>query len=539
VLLHSLAVVTIVCCSSIANSQDLDLDALPRPEFRGLTQKQISKAIFSREQDTISWLSSLHLVTEAYIQSLGHRQSMGMDLTLERSSDSVIDDKYFLAEVDLGHSYGDVPVERLLVGQGRWGRSIRTNTGALERIIPIGIFAMLFVDLNSFDADMYKLTYGGREKVINNECMMFSVVPIERDSGRFRGQIWVDSSSFSIVRLKGVFTGPYERQYTRLKGPGRYFHFDSRREKIGNGLWMPSVTYFDERRAFPSDGNLEFHYRGYVLLWQQPEERRGAGQSSDRSSSAEKSGLEGSSTSSSTDLVARLETDGLLAAPGQVEQRLNRIVQQIAPISHPLAHKIDCRVLLTTPAEIFAVGNIIVVSRGLLNIVPNESVLAVMLARQVAHIVLGQPSGIALQPTRSLFDLFRKKDFPGLGIHWGPDQEAAADFEAIVLLKGSPYEGTIASAKAYLSQLKSDSHRFPNLARARFGVGVIPEGSSLAAPQRLGTGAIGPDLRFENRYLVSWHRKIDDREEERERADRTTPEKQVSAAPLESPRADR
>ena len=113
----------------------------------------------------------------------------------------------------------------------------------------------------------YSLDYKGRENIASTECLIFAVAPLsERDSGRFRGEIWIDSSSYGIVRAKGVFTGPYERWY---RGSGKYFHFDSWRQRVGDGWWLPGVTYFDERRVFRTDGNLEFHYRGYAVLWRQ------------------------------------------------------------------------------------------------------------------------------------------------------------------------------------------------------------------------------------------------------------------------------
>ena len=170
------------------------------------------------------------------------------------------------------------------------------------------------------------------------------------------------------------------------------------------------------------------------------------------------------------------------------------------PVNRPELHEIQCRVLLTTPLEMFAVGDIIVVSRGLLNIVPNDSVLAVMLARQVAHIVLGHSRGADSFPP-NLFDRKNKKDFEGLGIHLGAGEEAAADSEMGILLQGSIFQKAVATTNAFLSALASQSHRFPNLALPRFGAGVIPPGSSKEKPE---TG----NLRFENRFRVSLNRVI-------------------------------
>lgn len=523
---RSLVAVVLICCGSLAISQEIDVDELPRAEFGGLNQKQLSRLVFSNERAMITSLSSLQLVTEAYLQSLGHHQSKGIDVTLDDRSDSVIDDVYFLARADFSR---DAPVEELLAGGGRWrNRYIETNTGALEQIYPNGLVSMLFVDFNSFDADTYSLMYKGKESLANAECLIFTVVPVnERESGRFRGQIWVDSSSLSIVRIKGAFIGPPKHWDKLLAGPFRYFHFDSWREKIDN-RWLPSSTYFDERHAFHTDGNLEFHYRGYALLWQQHEEPAAGPRFNNMGRGGENESLITSPSRSfpQNTLTARLESDGLLAARGQEEQRLDRIIQKIAAASETGIHKIDCRVLVTTPAEIFAVGDTIVVSRGLLNLVPDDSVLAFLLARQAAHIALGHTGNVAQTFPKSLFDVKGKKDFAGLGIHWSTDEEAAADVKALVLLQGSPYKNAIGEARVFLSQLESESHRFPNLVRARFGTGIIPEGGELAMKQA-GPFTQHDELRFENRYRVSWNRVIVDSEEEGAQAESKLPGKDV------------
>lgn len=511
-MLFRLVVAGILCCGSLAHAQDTDIDELRRSEFGGMTQKEMSRRIFSKEQAMISRLAAIPFVTETYMQSLGHRKRKGLDRALDEGSDNVIDDLYFLDRVDFGRAYGDTPTETVLLGEHPWRRRyIQKNTSAREHVFPAGFLSMLFVDLYGFNADLYSLNYKGKENIAKTECLIFSVVPlIERDSGRFRGEIWIDSSSYGIVRAKGVFTGPYERWY---KGSPKYFHFDSWRERVGDGWWLPSVTYFDERRTFRTDGNLDFHYRGYAILWRQHDEQRS-------SSPANKTEHD---TSTVDDLsspltqngpVARLEADGLLAVSGPEEQRLNRVVQQIGPISF---HKIECRVLLTTPLEMFAVGDVIVVSRGLLNVIPDDSVLAVMLARQVAHIVLDH-TRVSDSFPRSLFDRQEKNDFAGFGIRWRPEQERAADLETAVLLKGSIFENAVANMTAFLSALASQSHRFPNLALPRFGAGVIREASKPTSKEKLETG----NLRFENRFRVSLNRVIVSSEEAGEYASGTT-----------------
>jgi len=58
-----------------------------------------------------------------------------------------------------------------------------------------------------------------------------------------------------------------------------------------------------------------------------------------------------------------------------------------------LPRPVRCRVLLTSPRETFSVGNTIVLSRGLVDVLPDEASLAMVLSHELAHIALGQNVG--------------------------------------------------------------------------------------------------------------------------------------------------
>jgi hypothetical protein len=495
--------------ASLAVGEERDVNDLPRPEFHGMTQKQVTTLIFSQENRMIDKLSSLRPVTEAYVQSLGQQKSMGMDLSDSENSESVIDDVYFLARVNFTDGG---PEEKLLVGGGSWrNRYVKINSGALDQVHPLGMLMMFFADLHEFDADTYSLQYQGKQSLFRTECLVFSVAPIqEHNSGKFRGQLWVDSSSFSIVRLKGVFSGPYKRFFKSFTGPERFFHFDSVREKTEVG-WLPSSTYFDERHVYARDGDLEFHYRGYVLMWEQGRQLQST-QSSIPNRAKSLSGEQNRDGGASLRLVSALESDGLLAAPGPVERHLEDVVAHLRPPESAGMPEIHCRVLLSTPAEAFALGNTIIVSRGLLNLVPDDSVLAFLLARQLAHILLRHGTDALPQAPESFFDDGKKEHSGRLNIRLRPEQEAAADAEAMVLLQASPYKGAGVSARALLSRLNSGSERFRHLLRAEFGTGLLPEGIALAKDGERAGSHVQAVL-FRNRYRVCWSRLIVDSEQ--------------------------
>jgi hypothetical protein len=51
--------------------------------------------------------------------------------------------------------------------------------------------------------------------------------------------------------------------------------------------------------------------------------------------------------------------------------------------------EVRTRVLLTTPLESFTIGHTIVLSRGLLDVLPDEPTLAMILAHELGHLALG------------------------------------------------------------------------------------------------------------------------------------------------------
>ena len=71
-----------------------------------------------------------------------------------------------------------------------------------------------------------------------------------------------------------------------------------------------------------------------------------------------------------------------------MDEVLNTVVSNLI-VSAKLDVEAHCRVLLTTPFETFAIGHTIVISRGLIDVLPDEASLALALASELAHIALG------------------------------------------------------------------------------------------------------------------------------------------------------
>src|SRR5262249_24345592 len=89
-------------------------------------------------------------------------------------------------------------------------------------------------------------------------------------------------------------------------------------------------------------------------------------------------------------VIQRLEKAALLAPDGEV----NRVLETVATNrevtnSLDIQPEVRARVLLTSPLESFTIGHTIVLSRGLIDVLPDEASLAMIIAHELAHISLG------------------------------------------------------------------------------------------------------------------------------------------------------
>ena len=89
-------------------------------------------------------------------------------------------------------------------------------------------------------------------------------------------------------------------------------------------------------------------------------------------------------------VLDRLQQIGLLAPEGEIDKVLQTVVNNVMVTNNlDIQPEIKCRVLMTTPLESFTIGHTIVVSRGMIDVLPDEASLAMILTHELAHIVLG------------------------------------------------------------------------------------------------------------------------------------------------------
>jgi len=366
---------------------------------------------------------------------------------------------------------------------------VTEHSGLLHRLFgsltamkynPAG-FAVVSPDETELDSAHYDFTFVRREFLGDVRCLAFDVVPKRKTGqGRFIGRIWVEDQDYNIVRFNGTFA-PRPRF-------GYYFHFDSWRLNMGPNLWLPAYTYSEEMDMKYSMPKKRLSFKAQTRFWAYNVHNRGRQEEltqvlvdpaptvkDQTENSQDLSPVQSErmwARESEENVLDKLERAGLLAREGEVDKVLETVVNNIA-----ITNKIDlqpefrCRVLLTAPMESFSVGHTIVISRGLLDVLPDEATLAAVLAHEMAHVLLahGQNPMYGFND-RMLFP--EPQTFTRLTLSHTPAEEQEADAKALELLRHSPYKDQLASAGLFLRALEQRAPELPNLIRAHLGNGM-------------------------------------------------------------------
>src|SRR5579863_5297926 len=162
-------------------------------------------------------------------------------------------------------------------------------------------------------------------------------------------------------------------------------------------------------------------------------------------------------------VIEKLERLGLVAPKGEIDKVLETVVNNLEVTNNlDVEPEVRCRVMLTSTLESYTVGHTIVLSRGLIDVLPDEASLATMVAHELSHIVLGH----RLDSSYAFFDqllIDEKETFRHFGFARTKDEENSANAEAIKLLNNSPYKGQLGNAGLFLSALAAREKEVPNL----------------------------------------------------------------------------
>ena len=302
----------------------------------------------------------------------------------------------------------------------------------------------------------------------------------------------MEDREFNIVRFNGTYSPRSRYSY--------YLHFDSWRLNLQAGLWLPSYVFIEESNL-KSIGPLlpGLHFKAQTRLWSYDPEPLKHNQEfadiqidsvQDQTDSAREAGpVEAQrmwERSAEDNAMDHLQKVGLVAPLGDVDKILQTVVNNLIVTNNlEIIPDVRCRVLLTSPLESFTVGHTIVISRGLLDVLPDEGSLAMTLAHELSHIALGHRIDTKFAFNDRFFfpdsSTFQRMDFARSSA-----DEEAADAKAMQLLANSPYKDKLANAGLFLKALQSRAPELSSLIRPHLG-NRMEAGKTIRMAALLGT----------------------------------------------------
>ncbi len=455
---------------------------------------QVLDRIIVRERENLRVLQQFTPIVETYIQDFRVDKELGLD---------PVADHYFLGRASFkgavrDDSYLRADKTRFFTTLFRRLQSIRRR----GEFVSLGFAQMAIIDGAGFDREHYDFKLLDREFVGELRCLVFEVQPKRHaGKGRFLGRIWVEDQGYNIVRANGVFNAEVANN--------PYLHFDMWRFNLQPDLWLPAMIFCEELHARRMGTPGATAFRAQTRLWGYKtregdlqeftqvvvDSNDGVKDQSERSRDLTPIAAERAWQRLAEDnVVNRLQRAGLMAPPGAAEKVLETVVNNLM-ITNNLTFdpEIRCRIMLTTPVESFSVGHTIVLSRGLLDVLPDEASLAFMLAHELAHVVLDH----RMEPDYAFTDrtIFAdEQTLRRMSMAHTPAQEQAADQKGMELLQNSPYSSRLATVGLFLQQVQRSHKLLPNLISARMGNTIFadPRSSGVAA---LTSGAPGLERR--------------------------------------------
>src|SRR5579863_563517 len=456
----------------------LILSVMPlRAKAQASSVDQVVDRIVTQEKAEMQMLRQYSPLVETYIQMMRPDPKLGP---------VPAGDRYFLGKAQLANG---VELEAFAADGGGVRRKLSGigNVFTVE-FLPRGFLQMIYLDTNGFDQQNYRFDYIRREFLGDVRCFVFDVTPTaSAGKGRFMGRIWVEDQGYHIVRFNGAYNGASRTDF--------YFHFDSWRVLAGPQQWLPAYVYSEEGEVkYAMTRKLMF--KSQTRLWgynvgraKQEQELSKILVESDQpvkdqaESANDYSPLQAQRTwdlQAEENVVDRMERLGLLAPRGEIDKVLETVVNNLEVTNNlNIDPEVRCRVLTTSTLESFTIGHTVVLSRGLIDVLPDEASLATMLAHEMGHVVLGH----RIDSQYAFFDrmLFDEKDtFRHFGFARTPAEEMAANDKGAELLKNSPYKDQLATAGLFMQALQERAKEIPNLISPHLGDSV-PTGWAVAS----------------------------------------------------------
>ncbi len=451
------------------------------------TMDQVVNLFIEREHGLIKVLSNRTPVVETYLQNLTADAQLGAVPS---------GDHYFLGRLDMGEN-----IDRKDYLKEEEKSMQQRLLGGFQKLYkvqyqPMGFSWMVYADRSDFDREHYDFKYVRREFLGDVRCLVFDVTPKPKSGhGRFLGRLWVEDQGYNIVRLNGTYYPAPRNSY--------FFHMDSWRLNLIPGYWVPSFIYSEEG-DFSAGVKNKMAFKAQTRIWGYDLKKGGkddeltqirvdsvTDQTPEQQDASPLQAERVWQQQAEDNVVERLTAAGLLAPEGDVDRILQTVVNNLQVTNNiDLPRPVRTRVLLTSPLETFSVGNTIVISRGLVDVLPDEASLAAVLSHELAHIVLGHNLGSKYAfNDRMLFS--DDATYQNLGFKHIPEEETAADKKAVEFLKNSPYAQKLDNVGLFLKALQVRAGALNALLTTHLG-NPIAEGGQVTRLSALSTQ--GPAL---------------------------------------------
>lgn len=424
---------------------------------------QVVDRVVGRERAFNEQMRAVQPLVETYIQTLSPDHELGLVPS---------GDNYFLGRLNLKNGVEDRSFLEAPKGQGFLSRF----TKPFPRFIPRGFAQMAILD-SSFDRSKYDFAFVRREFLGEIRCLVIDVQPKkDTGNGRFIGRIWVEDQDYNIVRFNGTY-GPIRR-------PAHYFHFDSWRLNMRPGVWLPAYIYSEESHidmglvhdlTFKAQSRLWGYNLGNTarneeftqIVIDTPQTVHDQSEIAQDATPVESQRMW--ERQAEDNAIERMEKVGLLAPVGEVDKVLQTVANNLIVTNNlTIEPEVRTRVLLTLPLESFTIGHTIVLSRGLLDVLPDEASLAMVIGHELSHIALGHRLDTTLAFNDKMFfndeNTMSRFDFSH-----SPTEEDAADKRAMELLANSPYKDKLQSSALFLKALQTRAPDLKNLIRSHLG----------------------------------------------------------------------
>ncbi len=433
---------------------------------------QVVDHAVEREHFFMAQMKQLHPLVETYIQNLKEDKDLG--------APAPISDVYFLGRLDMSDGTDDRTfISPTTGGLGKRMLGKLSNVYAMK-FLPLGFAQMVILD-QDFQRKNYDFTFVRREFLGELRCIVMDIAPKKgAPNGRFLGRIWIEDQDYNIVRFNGTYTQSRRNSY--------YFHFDSWRQNLRPGLWLPSLIYSEES-DFKYHLGQTLRYKAQTRLWgynlkdlrrssefteitvDAPQSVQDQSQKAQDASPVE--AQRAWERQAEMNVLDRLQQIGLLAPEGEIDKVLQTVVNNVMVTNNlDIQPEIRCRVLLTTPLESFTIGHTIVVSRGMIDVLPDEAALAMILTHELAHITLGHHLNTKLAFNDRMF-FPDERTFERMDFARDRGEEEAADKKAVELLNNSPYKDKLGNAGLFLKAVQARAPELKNLIRAHLGDSLL------------------------------------------------------------------